>query len=145
MEMTKTQILIVDDNVITQKSIAQVLKTKSCKITFADDGSDALEKCLSVKYDLIFMDNQMPNMNGIEAIKKIRLNDLNQDTCVVFVTADSFLETTIKDLGFSDYIKKPFDKENISAAYDRLISKSHSNIKSSDSNENKKIKITDNF
>lgn len=141
----EAHILIVDDNIVTQKSIAQVLQAKSCKITFADDGSDALEKCLSAKYDLIFMDNQMPKMNGIAAIKKIRSNGLNQDTCAVFVTADSFLETTIKDLGFSDYIKKPFNKENISAAYDRLVSKSHSNTKSDTSNENKKINITNTF
>lgn len=134
----EAQILIVDDNTVTQKSIAQALKTQSCEITFADDGSNAIEKCLSTKYNLIFMDNQMPKINGVEAIKKIRLNGLNQDTFAIFVTEDSFLKTVIKDFGFSDYIKKPFNPEDISAAYDRLISKSHLNIKSDDSNENKK-------
>ena len=81
----------------------------------------------------------MPNMSGVETIKKIRLIGYNQDTCVIFVTADLFSKEKIENLGFSDYIKKPFEPKDISIAYDRLVAKSHLNIKSNSSDENKKM------
>lgn len=135
----EVEVLIVYDQIITQKYIAKILSKKSCKINFAEDGSEALQKYLSKKYDLIFIDNQMPNMSGVETIKKIRLIGYNQDTCVIFVTADVFSKETVEDLGFSDYIKKLFEPKDISIAYDRLVAKSHLNIKSDSSDENKKM------
>jgi CheY-like chemotaxis protein len=79
-------------------------------LTFAKDGMEAIEKVLANNYDLIFMDNRMPKLSGVEAIKQIRL--LNKTVKIVFATATDkglffHLQQEVGEANLS-FLRKPF-------------------------------------
>ncbi len=106
-------ILIVEDNKINQIVTKNILKTKGYSSEIADDGLVAVEKAKQKHYDIILMDLNMPNMNGMEATKKIR--EFNLDVPIIALTASDTKDTLTRILnaesGFSDYMRKPFQKE----------------------------------
>ncbi len=80
----------------------------------AKDGLEAVQICKeNQEIDLVFMDIKMPNLNGYEAFQRIR--EFNPDLPIIAQTSYSFSEEIekIKEIGFSDYISKPLDKEKI--------------------------------
>ncbi len=117
-------ILIVEDNKINQIVTKNVLKREHFKSEIANDGLEAVAMVKEKEYDLILMDLNMPNMDGIEATKIIR--EFNSHTPIVALTASETKET-IKEVfnsGFNDFINKPYKdfeffqriKKNISFA-----------------------------
>ena len=103
------RILLVDDNHIN-RSVASTILTKSgCEVEEAESGFEAIEKVQSKKFDLIFMDIQMPGMDGIEATEKIKALPLENLAPIVAMTAYSMEEDRAKFLskGLDDYIAKP--------------------------------------
>jgi CheY-like chemotaxis protein len=117
-------ILIVEDNKINQIVTKNVLKREKFNSEIADDGLIALEMVKKKNYDLILMDLNMPNMDGIEATKAIR--EFNNHTPIVALTASETDETieSVFASGFNDFISKPYKdfeffqriKKNISFA-----------------------------
>lgn len=82
-------ILIVDDNAVNRigmkAAIKRIMKNIPINIVFAEDGDIAVDKCKQQAFDLIFMDYNMPHLNGELATKKIREGDLNKKgQCVIF-------------------------------------------------------------
>ena len=65
-------ILIVDDNSVNRKVAGQILTKSGCIVDLATSGQEAIKKANANSYDLIFMDIQMPEMDGIQATKKIK-------------------------------------------------------------------------
>ncbi len=110
---TDYNILIVEDNKINQIVTQNILKTKGFISDIADDGLVAVEMVKQNHYDLVLMDLNMPNMNGMEATKKIR--EFNLDIPIIALTAsdtkDTITEILNTDSGFCDYMRKPFKKE----------------------------------
>jgi CheY-like chemotaxis protein len=112
------KILLVDDvelnNFLTSVYLKQICN--EIEIDFATDGIKALEKGDLKKYDIIFMDIQMPNMDGIEATKKIREKEgINKNTPICFLTAH-IEESTKKacfEAGGNEFIAKPISKSDI--------------------------------
>ncbi len=106
-------ILIVEDNKINQIVTQNILKTKGYVSDIADDGLIAIDMVKQKHYDLILMDLNMPNMNGMEATKKIR--EFNLDIPIIALTAsdtkDTITEILNAESGFCDYMRKPFKKE----------------------------------
>ena len=84
-------------------------------ITLADDGVQALQKTSSQSFDLIFMDIQMPNMNGYEATKAIRQQ--GDKTPIVALTANAMNGDVQKCIsaGCDDYLSKPIDPKKLMA------------------------------
>lgn len=108
-------ILIVDDNNINQLVASEILTKSGCRVDVAENGLVAIEKVKSNSYDLIFMDIQMPQMDGITATKEIRKMQLENLAPIIAMTAYSMKEDKEKFLigGMDDYISKPIKSETL--------------------------------
>ncbi len=109
------RILIVDDTRMNIIVATEFLKETQLHIDSAKNGIEAVEKASETAYDVILMDQRMPQMDGVEALKNIRKdpNGLNVDTPVVCLTADAVIGAKERYLsqGFNDYITKPIGSE----------------------------------
>ena len=111
------KILIVDDEERNIQLIGSILKKseKKIKIFVASNGKEAIERCHSFMPDIILMDINMPVMDGIEACRKIKDNELFKDIPVIFLTAENSVEGKLNALNSngSDYINKPVHEEEL--------------------------------
>ncbi len=107
------RILLVDDNDVNRKVASGILKKSGCEITEAKDGFESIELAKKNTYDLIFMDIQMPKMNGVKATQKIKALKLKSQPPIVAMTAYSMEEDRQKflDNGLDDYLAKPIKAE----------------------------------
>ncbi|EON73671.1 response regulator transcription factor [Lysinibacillus sphaericus] len=109
------RILIIED----EESIARVLQLElqfeGYQAEMAHTGTDGLLKYREQQWDLILLDIMLPEMSGIDVLKRIRATELQ--TPVILLTAKSDVEDKVKglDLGANDYITKPFDIEELLA------------------------------
>jgi len=104
-------ILVAEDNPINQKYIKRILEKNNIKYELANNGLETVNMCKITNYDLIFMDIQMPIMDGLEACNIIRQNEnLNQNTCIIALTASALREDKRKaiDAGMDGFLTKPF-------------------------------------
>ncbi len=105
------KILLVEDNELNRMVAQNSLQYFNCKVVEAENGLIALDILKSTKFDIILMDIQMPEMDGIEATKIIR-NKLKIKTPIIALTANAF-KTEIekcKKAGMDEYVTKPFDE-----------------------------------
>jgi len=101
-------VLVVEDNTLNQKVMGLLLKQIGCVYEIAGNGKEAVEKLRGKSYNLIFMDLQMPVMDGIAATAVIR-GDMNVTTPIIALTAHVFPEDQQKCLeaGMNDFLTKP--------------------------------------
>ena len=107
------KILIAEDNEINQMVLSDMIKRNGHNYEIARHGKIAVDKVALNKYDMIFMDVQMPIMNGLEATKHIRLED--RSIPIIAMTAN-IAETTKQDCevaGMSDYLTKPISESRL--------------------------------
>lgn len=105
-------ILIVEDNLINQKVLQISLKKLGfTNVTIANDGMECVELFNDKTFDVIFMDMQMPRLDGLDATRIIRSLDLSKQPCIIALTANAFQEdvTLCKEAGMNDFLAKPFD------------------------------------
>ena len=106
-------ILIVDDTRMNLTVAEGLLKSTRIRIDTALSGREALQQTLSVSYDLILMDQRMPEMDGSETLRLIREQEsgLNRRTPVICLTADAIAGARERYLaeGFTDYLSKPIN------------------------------------
>ena len=105
------KIMVVDDNKMNLKIISKLLQNDPYDISIIENGEDSINKLKTEKFDLVYMDIMMPDMNGIETLKQIRLNNINVK--VVALTADAVegaREMYLKE-GFNDYMSKPINRQ----------------------------------
>lgn len=106
-------ILIVDDNEINRMVAESMLEIFEMNIDLADGGNTAIEMTKAKKYDIIFMDHLMPDLDGIETTLVIRndINNPNHDTIIVALTADAMsgVKDKMLDAGMNDFLSKPLD------------------------------------
>lgn len=111
------KILAVDDNMVNLKVFEGLLKKTGAHIYKAKSGQEALELTLEEKFDIIFMDHMMPQMDGIEAFHAIteQENGLNKVTPVVVLTANAIKGTyeQYMDEGFVDVCYKPTTQKDL--------------------------------
>ncbi|GAB6069059.1 hypothetical protein JCM30760_01560 [Thiomicrorhabdus hydrogeniphila] len=124
-------VLIVEDNKTNQLLIIKLLERIGLSIELANDGQEAVELYLPNKYDLILMDENMPNLSGIEATIKIRENETSlksTKTPIVALTANTFAadkERFIK-AGIDEFLSKPINVPLLYATLDTYLNnKSH--------------------
>lgn len=104
------RLLAVDDDAISRRAVALALKKAFSEPDLAPDGRTGLALASNQAYDLIFLDIEMPGMDGFELCSKIHETQLNRKTPVVFVTSHTDFESLTKSawLGAQDLIGKPF-------------------------------------
>lgn len=109
------RVLAVDDMEINLRLLTTWLKNTQLQLTLAYSGQDAVAQCKEHEFDLILMDVQMPNMDGLEATKLIRQTELNLGTPIIAITAHAFKEEQDKLLasGMDDYLPKPVDLSDL--------------------------------
>ena len=106
-------VLVAEDVKTNQVLIEILLNKMGVDVTFAEDGNKALQKVLSNQYDLIFMDIQMPNMNGYEVTEALRKEGIT--TPIIALTANAMKGDKEKCLeaGCTDYLAKPIDQKQL--------------------------------
>ncbi|MCK8824035.1 response regulator [Fuchsiella alkaliacetigena] len=114
-DLVGVQVLLVEDNLINQEIAKELLEEANLNITIAEDGAIAVEKAQRRSYDLILMDVQMPNMDGYQATKKIRVNSKNEETPIIAMTAHAMDKDrkACLEAGMDDYISKPFNPQDL--------------------------------
>lgn len=125
---TPFSILIAEDSDSNLALLELYFKKTTCRLDFASDGSEALDKFKSSSYDLVLMDIQMPIMDGYEATRRIRAFEKEQnrpEVPIVAVTANAFTEDKHKCLetGCTDYLAKPIKKADLLQCVARLVKK----------------------
>jgi len=111
------RILITDDVAINLTVFKGLLKQTQIAIDTATSGPECLEKIKRTKYDIIFLDHMMPEMDGIETLGYMKRNKehVNQDTPVIMLTANAIIGAKEEYLnaGFTNYLTKPVKSEDL--------------------------------
>ncbi|MFK7777695.1 MAG: response regulator [Gimesia sp.] len=116
------KILLVDDSG-TMRTIQKrcLLKLGIEDVTEAEDGVQALEKFKGGTFDIVLSDWNMPNMDGLELLKEIRL--LNKEIPVIMITTESERARVVTAIqaGVSDYLVKPFTPDSLKSKLERWV------------------------
>jgi CheY-like chemotaxis protein len=118
-------VLLVEDNKINQRIAVLNLENLGCKVDTAENGEEALEFFHRKRFDLIFMDVQMPVMDGLEATRRIRREEDALESLrpvyIIAMTANAMKGDREMCLtaGMDDYISKPFKTEELRKSIDR--------------------------
>lgn len=105
-----TRILICDDSALARKQMAKALpRSLNAAIVYASDGKEALEKLRGHEAELMFLDLNMPEMDGYQVLESVRKEDLPVLTIVVSGDIQPEARERVRKLGAIDFIKKPTD------------------------------------
>ncbi|MDC0253916.1 sigma-54 dependent transcriptional regulator [Bacteriovoracales bacterium] len=115
------RVLVVDDDKVLQESVKQALEFHHFKVDVADNGKEALGAVYRENYDLVVMDVNMPEMDGIEALGEIKKYD--PSIIVLILTAYSNVGDAVKVVkeGAYNYLEKPISAENLVALIKRAL------------------------
>ncbi len=118
LSATGIDTLLVEDDPVNQKTIGKMLAKIGLAADLAQGGRDALDKLAANHYDIILMDIQMPDMDGIETTRRIRENETsdNKDIPIIALTAHAFQSDAQKflDAGMDGYVAKPISMLKLS-------------------------------
>ncbi len=115
-------VLVIEDNPVNQEVCSQMLKRLGCEVRVASSALEGLRRLGEQRFDLVLMDIQMPGMDGVEALSWFRRGSSSRftfltpaETPVIAVTANALEgdEQRFLDLGFDDYLSKPFRQSQL--------------------------------
>jgi CheY-like chemotaxis protein len=104
------EVLWVEDNITNLRLTRMMLERLSCRVTTALDGQQALDRLGERRFDVVFMDCQMPQMDGFEAVRRWRaVEPVERRTPVIALTTNAFVEDRQHslDAGMDDHLTKP--------------------------------------
>ena len=115
------KVLVVDDDKVLQQNVKQALEYHHFVVDVADNGKEAVNKVYVQKYDLVVMDVNMPEMDGIQALTEIKKHD--PSVIVLILTAYSNVTDAVKAVkeGAYNYLEKPITSENLVALIKRAL------------------------
>lgn len=121
----QASVLFVDDNFMNLSVAKGLLKKTKIHIDTAESGAECLELTRQTKYDLIFMDHLMPEMDGVETLRRLRREEgnLNQYTVVIALTANAIKDSRdfyIQE-GFHEYLTKPIEGKRLEEVLLQLL------------------------
>lgn len=120
-------ILVVDDSNIVRKVFLKTLGLTSIevnKVLEAENGKKGLELLGSDWVDIVFLDINMPVMNGVEFLEKLRQDPVHKDTPVVIVSTEGSQERIkhLEALGIKAYLRKPVTPESLAGTIESILS-----------------------
>ncbi len=119
------RILLAEDNVVNQRLALRLLEKAGHSVTVVENGREAVEAVKSGSVDLVLMDVQMPEMDGIEATQAIREHEKQTGTCIpiIALTAHAMAgdERRFLDAGMTGYVSKPIRADELIAAIDSQL------------------------
>ncbi|WP_448375863.1 histidine kinase N-terminal 7TM domain-containing protein [Fervidobacterium sp.] len=116
------KVLVAEDYEVNRLLMTELLKKFGVEPEFAFNGKEAVEKALKKDFDLIFMDILMPEMDGIEATKKIRQLNLNVPIIALTAHAMKNIRDEVLSAGMNDYVVKPIKVEELERVFDKFCS-----------------------
>src|SRR5437764_262652 len=106
MDAGLVSLLVVDDNEMNRDMLSRRLQRKGYAVTLAGDGREALDKIGATRFDLVLLDVMMPDINGLEVLKRVRETHPATALPIIMVTAKDQSEDIVEalKLGASDYV-----------------------------------------
>jgi CheY-like chemotaxis protein len=119
------KVLLVEDNIVNRMLSQRFLRNLNIDLEMVENGKEAVNITNRKHYDLIFMDCQMPIMDGFQATRQIRRSQLNKKTPIIALTALESENERLSCLqsGMNDFISKPFTQEQLSNALRQWLPK----------------------
>ena len=116
-------VLLVEDNPVNQKVASRLIEKQGCRVTLASNGHEAVSLHRSRSFDIIFMDVQMPEMNGFEATRFIRAAEegTGSHVPIIALTANAMAgdREICLEAGMDDHLPKPINPERLVSALNR--------------------------
>jgi len=118
--MKPLTVLVVDDEPLARSRITRLLKQRDDVVCVGEsrNGAEAIEHLTSLRPDLVFLDIQMPDIDGFEVLAQLPADDR---PCVIFVTAYDQYALKAFEVHAQDYLLKPFDNSRFSNTLDRVV------------------------
>ena len=123
---SRARVLVAEDNPVNQEVARVMLRDLGCELRLADNGREALNAMRTQKFDVVFMDCQMPEMDGFEAVRRLRSGDAASyetplDVPIIALTANALAgdEERCRAAGFDDYLPKPFRQQQLDDLLER--------------------------
>lgn len=115
------EILLMEDEVVVAEGVRMVLDEEGHHVNIADTGQKALDELGGKNYDLLVADLRLPDIDGMDVIKKTR--ETNTDTNVIVITGYGTVDIAVEAmrLGVADYIPKPFTEKQIRSSVQRAL------------------------
>jgi CheY-like chemotaxis protein len=124
------RILLVEDEPVNREVARVILDVVGMTVDDAEDGAEAVKLVGKNAYDVILMDMQMPNMDGLEATRQIRKLPNGAQVPILAVTANAFVEDRVRCLeaGMDDFLAKPVDPEKLYSTLLKFLSGTSRNV-----------------
>ncbi|MGI3184896.1 response regulator transcription factor CtrA [Nioella aestuarii] len=124
------RVLLVEDDPTTSKSIEMMLSHANLNVYSSDLGEEGIDLAKLYDYDLILLDLNLPDMNGHEVLRQLRLSRV--DTPILILSGSDDTESKIKGFGFGadDYLTKPFHRDELVARIHAIIRRSKGHAQS---------------
>lgn len=123
--LVRRDVLVVDDNPVNRRVLSALLEKLGCRVETAKNGREAVDAAARMRYHAIFMDCQMPVMNGYEATSEIRRQPLGADLPIFGVSASIDMETRLRceASGMSEFVPKPVTLDTLQDLLTRLAAR----------------------
>lgn len=128
MDFSNRRVLLVEDNELNAEIVTVILEMTGLKVEHVSDGTEAVDRMSESSdgyYDMIFMDIQMPKMNGYDATRAIRSMERNycKKIPIIAMTANAFAEDVqaAKTVGMNEHIAKPLDMDRLAKTLNRWL------------------------
>jgi two-component system cell cycle response regulator CtrA len=121
--------LVVDDDPVSAKLIQKTIEPGNFIVELTDSGEDALELAKLYDFDIIVLDLRLPDIDGIEVVRRMRAAEVNAPVLILSGVGDRQQKVRGLLVGADDYLTKPFDKEELAARLQAIVrrSKGHAN------------------
>ena len=118
------RVLLVQDELVTARSVTQMLKANGGVVDHIDTGEEALELVRHYEYDIIVLDLMLPDMDGYEVVRRLRSN--RTETPIVILSGLTRPQAKVKafGVGADDFISKPFDPTELLARMQAIVRRS---------------------
>lgn len=118
------QALVIEDQKPVRESIGELLKFTGCQVRLVGDGQAALENLLSVRYDLITLDLNMPSLDGLSLVETL-FSQEGPNTRTPFIVISAYLSPdtmdTLRQFGIRHFLPKPFESDELLDLVQSLI------------------------